>query len=415
MPLQASTSPSNVTAPPAAKSANWWRSPQRVWLRRAIFQVHLWLGILIALYTVIIGISGSILVFRDEIGDAMYGNATHVTPVQRTITIDAAVKKITADRPQWIAVGLRDMQSTHKAALLLMRPAGDVRNTQLNYVYFNQWTGQVVHERLRYGSVMGWFENLHYYLLSGRTGLLVSGWMACGLLLLCVSGVVLWWPGVSRWAAALVLRKRGSWKRFNWDMHSVVGFWSALALSAVAFTGMYFAFPIPIAGTLVKITGGSIPKALKFVAVPKALPARPDAPVMTIDAALSHLNEALKPAPVAEYLQLPLGPQGVYGGLSYYPGSLKYTELRRVAVDPHTGAVLSTADTHEMEFGMHVVQYFHTVHFGTFGGDGWFGIAVRCVWVLLGLTPPILAVTGLVMYWNRKLRPLIRRNALRPR
>ncbi|MEK6398866.1 MAG: PepSY-associated TM helix domain-containing protein, partial [Terriglobus sp.] len=283
----------------------------------------------------------------------------------------------------------------------------------LRYVYFNQWTGQVVQDRLRYGSVMGWFENLHYYLLSGRTGLMVSGWMAVGLFLLCVSGIVIWWPGITRWTAALVLRRRGSWKRLNWDLHSVIGFWSSLALSSVVFTGVYFAFSVPIAGAIVKLTGGSISKALTFVAVPKALPVKPGTPTITLDQALVLMNAALRPAPPTAYLQLPVGPQGVYGGLSYYPGSLKYTELRRASIDPHTGAVLSTADTHDMEFGMHVVQYFHTVHFGTFGGNGWFGIAVRCLWVLVGLTPALLAITGLIMYWNRKLGPMIRRASMR--
>lgn len=414
MPLPASTSPSNVAAPPASRSsASWWRSPQRVWLRRAIFQVHLWLGIVLAAYSVVIGVSGSVLVFRDEIGELSYGHATHVTAVPRTMSLDAAVKKIAADRPEWVPVALRDMQSTSKAAFLIMRPRSDGKSTQLRYVYFNQWTGQVVYDRLRFGSVMGWCENLHYFLLSGRTGLLVSGWMALGLLLLCGSGLVLWWPGVSRWAAALVLRKRGGWKRFNWDVHSVVGFWSSFALIGVTFTGLYFAFPVPVAGTLVKVTGGSIAKALQFASTPKALPAAPGTPVLSLDEAVLRLNSALQPAPMAEYVQLPVGPQGVYGGLSYYPGTLPYTEQKRVAIDPHTGAVLSTVDTHDMDIALHAVQYFHTVHFGTFGGGGWLGIAVRCVWVLLGLTPGILAVTGVVMYWNRKLAPMWKRHKAR--
>src|SRR5262249_17887241 len=43
------------------------RQPQRVWLRRAFFQVHLWTGIGVGLYVFIISISGSAIVFRNEI------------------------------------------------------------------------------------------------------------------------------------------------------------------------------------------------------------------------------------------------------------------------------------------------------------------------------------------------------------
>jgi uncharacterized iron-regulated membrane protein len=43
------------------------RHPQSVWLRRMLFQVHLWLGIAIGLYIFIISMSGSLIVFRREL------------------------------------------------------------------------------------------------------------------------------------------------------------------------------------------------------------------------------------------------------------------------------------------------------------------------------------------------------------
>src|SRR5579863_6526050 len=47
--------------------ARFVRHPQQLFLRRACFQIHLWAGILVSLYIVAIGISGSILVFKDEL------------------------------------------------------------------------------------------------------------------------------------------------------------------------------------------------------------------------------------------------------------------------------------------------------------------------------------------------------------
>ena len=47
--------------------AKWVRQPQTVWLRRALFQVHLWSGIGVGLYLVVISVTGSILVFRSEL------------------------------------------------------------------------------------------------------------------------------------------------------------------------------------------------------------------------------------------------------------------------------------------------------------------------------------------------------------
>src|SRR4051812_32754505 len=45
----------------------WLRRPQNVWLRRATFQVHLWTGVALGLYVLVISVSGSAIVFRNEI------------------------------------------------------------------------------------------------------------------------------------------------------------------------------------------------------------------------------------------------------------------------------------------------------------------------------------------------------------
>ena len=45
----------------------WMRQPQRVWLRRALFQIHLWTGIGLGLYVVMLSMTGSALVYRTEL------------------------------------------------------------------------------------------------------------------------------------------------------------------------------------------------------------------------------------------------------------------------------------------------------------------------------------------------------------
>src|SRR5271157_1445864 len=45
----------------------WKRRPQNLWLRRALFQVHLWTGIAIGIYIAVISVTGSAIVFRNEI------------------------------------------------------------------------------------------------------------------------------------------------------------------------------------------------------------------------------------------------------------------------------------------------------------------------------------------------------------
>ena len=42
----------------------WMRAPQKLWLRRAIFQIHLWSGIGLGVYMFVICLTGSVLVYR---------------------------------------------------------------------------------------------------------------------------------------------------------------------------------------------------------------------------------------------------------------------------------------------------------------------------------------------------------------
>ena len=45
----------------------WVRQPQKIWLRRALFQVHLWSGIALGLYVLLMSVTGSVLVYRNEL------------------------------------------------------------------------------------------------------------------------------------------------------------------------------------------------------------------------------------------------------------------------------------------------------------------------------------------------------------
>jgi uncharacterized iron-regulated membrane protein len=74
-------------------------------------------------------------------------------------------------------------------------------------------------------------------------------------------------------------------------------------------------------------------------------------------------------------------------------------------VDPHTDELLASSDTRQQTRGLRLEQYFAAAHLGSFVGSRVVGTLVKILWVLLGITPALLAVTGLIMYWNRKLRP----------
>jgi len=58
-----------------------------------------------------------------------------------------------------------------------------------------------------------------------------------------VTGIVIWWPGVRTWRRSLSVRRGVGWKRFTWDLHSAIGFWSFLFVFIFAASGIYLCFP----------------------------------------------------------------------------------------------------------------------------------------------------------------------------
>jgi uncharacterized iron-regulated membrane protein len=398
---------------PRRSKSSWLRSPQRVFLRRALFQVHLWTGVALAAYAIVIGLTGSALVFETEFNRSLHPALYHVAHAPQRVSLDAAVEQIKTTHSDWIAFALRNFDDPGLATDLLMRPASGKSTPNYRVVSFNPYTGEVLLDRLRYAGALGILSNLHVYLLSGETGLLVSGWMALGLLILCVTGLVLWWPGVQRWTAALLLKRRSSWLRLNWDLHTVIGFWASAAFIVVILTGVDFAFPGPSGKIIELLTGaGYRDTGVSLDAISKKMP-RSNAPVMTLDQAVAAADRALPPDAPAGYMSLPASAASPFRVVGYYKGAAPYSQLVRILLDPHTGAPLASSSTRDQDRGSRMEQYFVAVHFGLFGGDGVFGLLVKIVWVLLGLVPALLAFTGLTMYWTRKLRPLWHRMALK--
>jgi uncharacterized iron-regulated membrane protein len=88
-----------------------------------------------------------------------------------------------------------------------------------------------------------WLVDFHANLLSGQAGRFVNGIGAVCLTLLCLTGAVVWWPGINHWRRSLTVNWRAHFARVMWDLHSALGFWCSLFVLLWGISGSYFAFP----------------------------------------------------------------------------------------------------------------------------------------------------------------------------
>ena len=394
----------SLTVPQFVRKA--WRQPQQLWLRRAFFQVHLWSGLILSLYVVAIGISGSILVFKDElmprprVGSIAFDPGL-CTPDRLLAAMRAAAN---SHLDQILSLAICPTEANNLYAITLHRrpPLGD-SPTSLT-VYVHPLTGLVVGEISEQSTWLSFVEKFHLDLLLRRNGRQWNGLGAAVLLLLVLSGLVLWWPGVRNWRRAFRIDFQRTWKRINWDLHSAIGIWTVFFTLAWAVTGIYFAWETPFEraiNALSPVVTANYPEEElnRFAALPPSSATS----TLHLEQVLKH-SEGLSPEGKLEGLFFGSDPKPI---LTIYMarGHLgDYTKTDFIYFDQKTGQHLLTWHRGQNKsLGDWMLWLLVPLHFGT----SW-GLLGKIVWCSLGLVLPLLVLTGFLMYWNRWLRKTLR-------
>ena len=113
------------------------------------------------------------------------------------------------------------------------------------YILWMSFTGSVLVFRDAFSPrySLDWLVKLHADLGSGVTGRMVNGVGALGLILLCLTGAVIWWPGIAHWRRSLTVSWGAKFPRISWDLHSALSVWGFLFLMEWGVSSVYFAFP----------------------------------------------------------------------------------------------------------------------------------------------------------------------------
>lgn len=257
-------------------------------------------------------------------------------------------------------------------------------------VYIDPYRSRVLGIRRAGSDFFLWLQSLHFDLLAAERGRQVNGAVAAALILLCISGLTMWFGSTAARASRLWPRWRVRAARRDWGLHMAAGFWASPFLFLMAVTALYFAFHAPVAGVVYAITRTAPPPPLP------AVQSRP--PAVQLDELLRRA-QALEPAGRFTLVRLP-GSPGQVVTLNYVlPGDLSDLGANGIHFDPNTGTALRVDRLRDMPLGARIVAAFVPLHFGSFGGT-----ASRMLWAVLGLVPTILFTTGLAMWWRRRLR-----------
>ena len=220
--------------------SGWLRLPQRTLLRKAVFQVHLSAGLLLGFYIAVVCVSGSAVVFRNDIYINL-SDKVKVVEQGQPLSQEQLARVLQAQRPGYVLRDVTPGRDGEEATEVMLSGNGSIIERLVNPYTGNDMGPAVSH----WFRLFKWLGNLHGNLLLGPNGMTANSIGGGLTALLALTGIVVWWPGTERWRRSLTIRRGTGWRRMNWDLHSAIGFWTFALLFMWGTTAFYFVYSQP--------------------------------------------------------------------------------------------------------------------------------------------------------------------------
>ena len=348
-------------------------------MRRLVFNLHLYGGLIAGIFVLIFGVTGSIMAFEQEIDHLLHRKLVYVTPRGRALSLvevgTAVAKSFPNERVKSYGV------STAPDVSCEVELPGKV-------LYVNQYTGQVLGER-KYGmGFLGFVHQLHLRLMwlsKPAAGKLIMSWAGMLMLFLLVSGLYLWWP-LKRVTIAWGGRSRRVW----FDLHNAAGIFSFVFLMVLTLTGVVIGFERKTTPWLFQLTQSQPAREPDIQISPPA-----GAKAITPDQAVELARAALPgAAPFQVNVPEPNDPYEVH---LRYPEDLTPGGRSWVTLNPYSGKVLFVQSSRTAPAGTRMVILNRAVHTGDI-----FGIPSKAIMSLASLMAVVQVVSGVAMWWKSK-------------
>ena len=352
-------------------------------IRNLAFSLHRYIGLAVGLILVIVGLTGSLLVFHQEIDAALIKQRfERVIPQEQTLSLEAIANNVTQTYAN---------QPVFKLAQFDLHFDPDIYRVRLHSpdkqieVFINAYTGKILGDRSRENAFFDRVLKLHYSLLAKDIGMFIVGIAALFLCLLTITGLILW-SGWRNLIAGFKIKWNARPKRKNYDIHKVVGIISVIFLTMIAFTGFVWNFYEQTEPAIYALTLTPQPPEVKSTPTGKES--------LAIDEVVKQANATI-PEAKSTFISLPTEPDQVFTVYMKQPQDAQYF-ANKVDIDRYSGEVLHVINSQTASLGDRLLNAFVPMHYGTFGG-----VPTRILYLFIGLSPTVLLITGLTMYRYR--------------
>lgn len=387
--------------------------PPKKRLKSWIRQIHLWLGLASGLIVCIVSVTGCLYVFQNEISDITYRKTFFISP-----RISAALPISVLQQKAQFALGtsmpvnfITTYRQPNKAWEFMAYQINDSSLTYfgaINYfksVYLNPYDGNITGFRDYKYDFFNIVKYIHWsLLLNTKYGQPIVGWATLLFVILLLSGLVLWWP--KKWnkkniQQSFTIKKATKWKRFNYDLHNVLGFYSLLLALVLALTGMTWSFSW--FRTIENwIVGDTVKPQEEII---HSIPDNYTKQKKPVDLAYYY---AYSKYPTADRIAItPAYSKEGPLGISTYRGKEIYYDRDDLQFDQYTGKVLNITLAAQKNKGQQLLEMNYDIHVGAIGG-----LPGKIIAFIISFICASLPITGFYIWWNKRNKKKLRSSLL---
>ena len=374
--------------------------------KAGVLWLHKWLGIISGVIVLLVSLSGAIYVFADDLKVLVYPER-YMLPIDGSGTtkpLSSLIQLAESQLAENEKVTRVDLYPEKNRSWVFRAVATNPNGFGLwNYftyykrVFINPYSGAVIGTEDATKEFFQLTLELHMNLLLGKTfGNPIVSYATLIFVIMLISGIVLWWPRNSKRKTlqrSFMLKTKVKWKRLNYDLHNVIGFYSFIFALVLGLSGLVFSFP-SLRENYIALFNKINSKATE---ASKLSESAENIPIVYQDPLDNTLLYLLDTYPQAAMMSIRLksedSPQidvqvrnkkGRTGDFAWY------------YVDKNTQQVNKVVRSSSLEIGDKLAAINYDIHTGGIGG--YFTKFIAC---LISLFCASLPITGYILWWNK--------------
>ncbi len=356
-------------------------------LKKVNAWLHLWLGLAAGIIVVILGITGCILVFEQEIR-SLSSPWLHVEKPAKGNYLPPSVLY------QEVKKALPDKKINSVWYHGFDRTAHFSLNSD-SMVYVNPYTAEIV-AMIDHEDFFHEIDEGHRHLwLPEKIGKAIVGWATFIFFILLITGLILWWPKnfkKTNFDKSFKIKWRAKFKRVNYDLHNVLGFYSMVLAILMAITGLIMSFSW-FNTSIYWLTGGHQQqmKTKEEVFEPGTAPILENVDKVwrkvQNELAVDHKNEIIVSFPEES-------DQPIYACTDMVNGHWRDLYFRQsdLSLTQDTRARMN-----DLPFADQVRKLNYSMHVGAFGG-----LFTKIIYFVASLICASLPITGFYVWWGKR-------------